>query len=159
MRTWIVSLAVSVAIIVGLTWATFAHRHAHIVASGPTPGTVEHGHVAEQKYAGAQIYRPRGAPTPTRAPGWAAHFADQRTGDLVLTWVDGAQETVVAGGARPCDIGCVATYSTAVALATEATKGVDAGPDPDVGGRQWIDELAACIHRCEQSCDVTWSRP
>ena len=119
----------------------------------------KHGHVAEQKYAGAQIYRPRGAPTPTRAPGWAAHFADQRTGDLVLTWVDGAQETVVAGGARPCDIGCVATYSTAVALATEATKGVDAGPDPDVGGRQWIDELAACIHRCEQSCDVTWSRP
>ncbi len=152
LRTILATLA-AVAI-VGIAANAFVPRvHASQHAIGDKPGTILHGQVADRESSELLVHGSK-VKTKPDAVGWREHLVPM--GAVTMTWPDGRQETVQGAGARPCDMGCVSLYTEAMRRSQAAAKAADAGPDPDKGGVEWIDSLAACTHACESSCDVTW---
>ena len=112
--------------------------------NAPEPAIVS-GRVAKRDVA--EIYVD---PLPeSREPGWRGHL--RNGGDVVFTWSSGKQESVLGGGGKPCVVGCVALYMTAMsAHQTAFSKDPETtAKDPDATGDAWVTEAAACARACD----------
>jgi len=117
-----------------------------------TASAIVSGRVA--KRAVAEIYVD---PLPeSREPGWRGHL--QHGGDVVFTWSSGKQESVLGGGGKPCVVGCVYVYATAMQSHQAAfAKSPETVPkDPDTTGDVWVSEAAACARACGPDTALVW---